>query len=38
MAEEENKKEKEDNENKIPEPSKLKKNYGWECYEDTGNC
>jgi hypothetical protein len=42
MAEEKNKNEKEDkkinDENKIPEPSKLKTNYGWECYKDTGNC
>lgn len=41
MAEEENKKKKEDNkndENKMQDPSKLKTNYDWECYKDTGNC
>jgi len=38
MTEEENKEKKEDNKNKILELSKLKTNYDWECYKDTGNC
>ena len=41
-----NKKEKEDkknnnennNENKIPESSKLDTNYEWQCYKDTESC
>ena len=38
MTEEENKEEKEDKKNKIPESSKLETNSGWQCYKDTGSC
>jgi len=41
MADEENKEEKHkknNDDNKIPEQSKLETNSGWQCYKDTGNC